>query len=68
MVNEKEYREFRVYDEAQPIRKGWCKSYYTHFDIQWDDGKEQLGVMDLADIGVAKMFEDEVDLTPQKFA
>ena len=69
-----EYRQFRVYDEANPLRKGDCRSYHTHFEIDWDDGQQQRGIMDLADIGVAKTFEEDGNVPrrsprrPQKFA
>lgn len=69
-MSEQEYREFRVYDEAEPIRKGWCRAYYTHFDIDWDDGEKQRDIMDLSNIGVAKVFDENsrTQRRPQKFA
>ena len=35
-------------------RQGWCYSC-DHFDIHWADGAVQLGVVDLANIGVYKV-------------
>jgi len=56
MKQNEEYRQFRVQDESEPDRKGTCRSYYDHFEIDWDNGTKDHNIMDLADIGVSKIF------------
>lgn len=56
---------FMVHDESNPSRRGICYSYRTHFDIVWDDGTKQNGILDISDIGVAKIRNSE-ELTEQE--
>lgn len=37
---------------------GTCRSYYDHFEIDWDSGRQER-TLDLSDIGVSKVPEDE---------
>jgi hypothetical protein len=67
LARKKSASEFRVFDEASPSRRGLCRSLSTRFDIEWDDGEKQGGVMDLADVGVAKVdsLKKSVSLKPE---
>lgn len=37
--------------------EGWCYSFYTHFDIYWDNGQFQLEIACLQDCCVSKIKE-----------
>jgi hypothetical protein len=52
------YEVFRVQDVAG--EQGTCRSYYDHFEIDWDSGKRS-STLDLSDIGVSKVEPEPID-------
>ena len=54
-----EYEEFRVCVEANPSQEGTCRSYFDHFDIDWDDGQKSRGIADLSYEGVSKIWRPD---------
>jgi hypothetical protein len=59
-------RHFRV-KTFDGTRKGNCRSYFDHFEIDWDDGGKQRA-LDLSYIGVEKDFPPRSTTVPRKFA
>ena len=52
------HERFRVVHDITG-QKGWCYSFYDHFDIHWDDGATTLDIADLSYYGTRKLEEEE---------